>query len=215
MTPEVKEKVGCAASLSRFGKRSISYSILVGRRRHHVPRSFIPTSPTSISEEDASHDLCEGSETVLDSSNPIPDILTTSADQSVSRMTSDTNSETALDSLTDLGLESESGAVDPEWTFDHHPFLTPPPSDTVAPIVLDGPTNLDTLPACIAISSFPTTGDSHRHATSNSRKPDAEDRQPPTWRTILTLDNVQLETLNSIMQIVIQSRTKVTLESHL
>lgn len=39
------------------------------------------------------------------------------------------------------------------------------------------------------------------------------DRQAP-WRTTLTLENVQPETLNSVMQIIIQSRTKVTMEMH-
>ena len=170
----------------------------------------------SISEEDASYDHFEGIENVLDS-NPIPDIFTASADPSGLRMTTDVSSEMVLDSLLDLGLELERGVVDME-ELDHHTFLTSP-ENISAPIFLDDThsrtTNADTLTASTNFSLFPN---SESHLPPNPRELNGEELPPParepTWRTILTLENVQPETLNSIMQIVIQSRTKVTLESH-
>lgn len=205
-----------------------SHSILVGRRKH-VPESSTATSPTadmdsdhdSNSEEDESSNHLEGSEGVLDSS-PMSDVFTTLADQSVLSMTASVDSEMALNSLIDLGLDP--GAVEME-EFDHFAFPTGS-DDLLAPMFLDETSSslarhFDQSITSTNIPFLPNSPESLPPASSRP-KDDAQDPPPPpphpalepAWRTTLTLHNAQPETLNSIMQILIQSRTKVTLETH-
>lgn len=191
-----------------------------------MPGSSTPISPTAdmdsdhdSNSEDEAFDPFEGSESVLDS-DPMPDVFTTMADPSLLSMTSDVNSEMAIDSLIDLGLDTGAGDMD---EFDH---AFPTASENMLDPIFVGEshaltTQSDQLITTTNVSSFLVNSDSNLDSVStmtHGGELSCEDLSypglEPACRTTLTLDNVQPDTLVSIMQIVIQSRTKVTLETH-
>ena len=90
----------------------------------------------------------------------------------------------------------------PITTTHSHPHPRPPPLPPTTRIFATS------TGAVLPASSWTTTT-----TTAVEERP-FSDWKPTTCRTTLTLENVQSETLNSVTQIIIQSGTKVTVETH-
>ncbi|MCJ1462393.1 hypothetical protein MMC07_000994 [Pseudocyphellaria aurata] len=178
------------------------------------PTADLESEHDSNSDDEA-YDPFEGNESVLDS-EPMPDVFATMADPSLQSMTADVNSEMAIDSLIDLGLDT--GAVD-MGEFDH---AFPTAAENMLDPIFVGESHALTtqsdqrLITSTNVSIFPVNSDSIPESASMTTHGGelAYPGMEPASRTTLTLDNVEPDTLVSIMQIVIQSKTKVTLETH-
>lgn len=153
-------------------------------------------------------------------SSPLSDVFTTLAGLSTLNTTPEAHPEMIFDSSFDLGFEAIPNCLSPTLTpeeLDHS--LSAVLGNMSDPTFLCGscpplpPHPQQPVPSAtpaFAVSGPAVPGSSRTTTADEWPFPDRK----PTWRTTLTLENVHPETLNSVMQIVIQSRTKVTLETH-
>lgn len=185
---------------------------------------------------DESSSLLEGYEG-FPSASPLPDVFTTSASPSTLNTTFEAHSEMTYGPPFDLDLQAIPNFLSPILTTEEldRPLSAVSGKMLDATFLCDGAGSGSGSGSCppvpvlpvppISVPSHPQprvpafTVSGPPILPSDSKTTSTADEwlfpdRNPNWRTTLTLENVQPETLNNLMQIIIQSRTKVTLETH-